>query len=304
MTDKGFRISLGARGVANSPTPVGDESRYAAASRWVTASLVGGLLVACGDYSDRTATPGPAATTPADPSPVSPAGTTTTAPGPAETTAPAETTTPGPAETTAPAPDPNTPAPEAVCEPVTVCGGDVVGTWTATGSCLTVDGSVDMSGFGLGCTEAATTGELEVSGSWTFSADGMVTDETVTTGNQTIDLQPECLMVSGTVTACDRVGGAMTTIGFTADTVCTDDAATGGCSCPAAANQMGGAASLAMRSIKAGTYTTADNVLSVKDNRNNLNEYGYCVQGDYMVVSLKSLPKAGPVAGQVVFKRQ
>ncbi len=59
-----------------------------------------------------------------------------------------------------------------------------------------------------------------------------------------------------------------------------------------------------MRSIKAGTYTVAENVLSIKDNRNNLNEYSYCIQGDIMIATLKSTPKAGPVAGQIVFQRQ
>lgn len=257
------------------------------------------VLVGCGDYSDRVVSTGnPAAGTTA-------AGATSAA---VATTAPAATSAAPAASSSDPAPAQSTSAPStpptAVCEAVTACGGDVVGTWAAKSSCLTVNGNVDMSGFGLGCTESPTTGELAVTGNWTFSADGMVTDETVTTGNQTIALQPACLMVSGTVTACDRVGGAMTTIGFTSDTVCADDATTGGCSCPAAANQMGGAASLAMRSIKAGTYTVADNVLSIEDNRNNLNEYSYCVQGDIMIATLKSLPKAGPVTGQIVFQKQ
>ncbi len=192
--------------------------KFASVSGFITA--VASATTGCGDYSDRVeSTVAPAATT----STSNEASTTVASTAPATTTV-ATTTV---AETSTSASGPSTP-PEALCEAVVACGGDVVGAWAATSSCLTVDGNVDMSGFGLGCTESPTTGELEVSGKWTFTADGMVTDETVTTGTQTIGLLASCLTVSGTVTACDRVGSAMTTIGF-ASSVCTDDAATGGC---------------------------------------------------------------------------
>jgi hypothetical protein len=254
--------------------------------------VVTGALGGCGDYSDRViSTTNAAATSAPAASSAAPA---------ASSAAPAASSAAAPASATG---APSAP-PEALCEAVTACGGDVVGTWAAKSSCLTMSGNVDMTGFGLGCTTSPATGEFEVTGSWTFGADGMVTDETVTTGNETIALLAECLTVSGTVTACDRIGGALPTIGFTADAVCTDDTTTGGCDCPAVANQMGGAASLAMRPIKTGTYTVADNVISIKDNRNNLNEYSYCVQGDIMIATLKSLPKAGPITGQIVFQRQ
>src|SRR5512134_989071 len=41
---------------------------------------------------------------------------------------------------------------QASCLGVTPCGGDVVGTWVAAGSCLPVSGDANMAGFGLGCT--------------------------------------------------------------------------------------------------------------------------------------------------------
>lgn len=271
----------------------------------VWASVVNG----CGDYSDRsvetTGTSAPATSdaetmTPTSSAPTSTAPTTTT---PASTTAAETPATETVAQTSATeTAAPSTP-PDAVCEAVAACGGDVVGTWAAKSSCLTVDGDVNMTGFGLGCSESPTTGELAVSGNWTFTADGMVTDETTTTGSANVGLLAECLTISGTVTACDRVGSAITTMGYLSAT-CADDAATGGCSCPATADQMGGAASVAMRPIQEGTYTLAENVISIQDNRNNLNEYSYCVQGDIMIASLKSIPKAGPVTGQIVFQRQ
>lgn len=264
----------------------------------VAASMTAG----CGDYSDRVVSTGsPAApTTPAAGATTAAAATTagmaSMAPPPA--TSAAATMAPEPSATMA---GPSVP-PEATCEAVTACGGDVVGTWAAKSSCLPVTNNLDMTGFGLGCSEAPVTGMLAVTGNLTLSADGMVTDETVTTGTETIALPAGCLMISGTVTACDRVGGPMTAIGLMS--TCLDDTVTGGCNCDATANQTGGAASLSMRPIKAGTYTVADNVLKIEDNRANVNEYSYCVQGDIMIATLKSLPKAGPVGGQIVFQRQ
>lgn len=263
-----------------------------------TILVVASVMAGCGDYSDRTvSTSSPSIPTTVVPG-ASTAGAPSIAPPPPATSAAVEPTGPAPSEVA-----PSVP-PVAVCEAVAACGGDVVGTWAAKSSCLTVAGNMDMTGFGLGCSESPTNGELAVSGNWTFTADGKVTDETLTTGSQDIDVLAACLTVSGTVTACDRLGGALPTLGFAAGTTCTDNVETGGCDCPATANQMGGAASIAQRPIKTGTYTVADNVISVKDNRMNLNAYSYCIQGDIMIATVASTPKAGPVTGQIVFQRQ
>ena len=55
----------------------------------------------------------------------------------------------------------------ASCPNVTACGGDVVGTWTVTSSCLKVSGNLDPSLVGAGCASAPVTGDLQVSGTWT-----------------------------------------------------------------------------------------------------------------------------------------
>jgi hypothetical protein len=104
---------------------------------------------------------------------------------------------------------PSVPTVEADCTNVTPCGGDVVGTWVAAGSCLPISGMADMTGFGLGCTAAPVTGTLEVTGAWTANADGTFIDQTTTSGDSQIELPPACLNVSGTTTTCDRLGGAL-----------------------------------------------------------------------------------------------
>src|SRR3954467_4012810 len=50
------------------------------------------------------------------------------------------------------------------CSNVTACGGDVVGAWTVSSSCLQVAGQLDLSGTSVGCASAPATGELHVTG--------------------------------------------------------------------------------------------------------------------------------------------
>src|SRR5215471_16202508 len=113
------------------------------------------------------------------------------------------------------------------CSSVTPCGGDVVGTWTVTSSCLKVTGNVDVMQFGLGCTSVSVTGSLQVTGTWTAKSDGTFTDATTTAGTEQITLAASCLQVSGTTTTCDRIGGLLQGVGY-ASVTCTD-ATGGGC---------------------------------------------------------------------------
>ena len=50
------------------------------------------------------------------------------------------------------------------CPNVTACGGNLVGTWAVTSSCLKVTGNLDLSLVGAGCPSAPVTGDLQVTG--------------------------------------------------------------------------------------------------------------------------------------------
>lgn len=192
---------------------------------------------------------------------------------------------------------PTVPMVEADCSDVTPCGGNVVGTWVAAGSCLPVSGMADMTGFGLGCTQAPIAGTLEVSGTWTANADGTFMDQTTTSGDSQIDLPPGCLNVSGTTTTCDRLGGAIQALGYSLVT-CVDAASGGGCTCSATAEQTGGLAMLAFGAATSGTYTTADSVLTTTASGNN--SYAYCVTGSTLVMTPQSPGRTGTLAGTIV----
>jgi hypothetical protein len=78
------------------------------------------------------------------------------------------------------------------CPNVTACGGNLVGTWTVTSSCLNVTGNLDLALVGAGCPSAPVTGSLQVTGTWTANADGTYSDDTLTSGSEQFTLGPSC----------------------------------------------------------------------------------------------------------------
>ncbi len=187
---------------------------------------------------------------------------------------------------------------EASCEAVAPCGGELEeGIWIAAGSCLPVSGEADMSGFGLGCVAAPVSGALEVSGAFIVNADGTFTDGTTTAGETEIALPPECLDVSGTITTCDRVDGALQSLGF-AEVTCEEDPSTGGCNCTGTAEQSGGLAMLSLDAASDGTYSTAENVITTSARTDT--DYSYCVTGNMMTLTPVSTSRTGTVSGTVV----
>ncbi len=269
------------------------ENRRWCVARRSRAVLCALVFTGCGDYGDSTSEMAVSTT------PVESSATPSAAPSPAAVPTDVPTPAATPSDTAA---APAGPPPEATCENVTPCGGDVVGTWTATSSCFPVTGDLDMTSLGLGCTGAPTSGSMEVTGTWTLNGDGTIVDETQTLGQQQIDLPAACLDVSGTHTTCDRVGAPLSGLGF-ASATCTDDAATGGCSCPAMIDQVGGAALVSLTPLKKANYTVADNVITVSNGRTET-QYAYCVSGASLILSPISATKVGTLAGTVVLQKQ
>ncbi|MDF3070140.1 MAG: hypothetical protein K0R38_5741 [Polyangiaceae bacterium] len=193
--------------------------------------------------------------------------------------------------------------PEASCESVTACGGEVAGVWFATSSCLPVTGMADLAELGIGCKVAPVSGKLAVTGNLTLGADGMLSDNTTTTGDVVMELVPECLDVSGTKTKCDRISSPLSAAGFS-DITCVDSTmTTGGCTCTGKVMQMGSLGWMAFDPPKMGTYKTASNVLTLTTSVKAL-DYAYCVEGNFMKVTPSTKTVLGQVAGTVVFQKQ
>jgi len=171
-------------------------------------------------------------------------------------------------------------APAASCTNVTPCGGDVVGKWTAGSSCLKIDGTVDISGLGVGCKTATATGSLTVTGSWTANADGTYTDETTTSGTETLELAKECLDFSGLHIECDGLNGPLAAIGYSSMS-CAPAASGGGCTCMGVVQQTGGLGIVSVDPQKKGRYKSETNVIT----NDSTTKYPYCVSGNTLTLT-------------------
>ena len=171
----------------------------------------------------------------------------------------------------------------ASCDNVTACGGNAVGTWTVSSSCLNVSGQLDVQAvFGLTCPSGQVTGSLQVAGTWTANADGTFTDNTITTGTEQLALPVECKTLSLAPVTCQRLADVMS--GGYYDTATCTDAPTGGCSCSATVNQKGSIGHLSVDPQKAGNYTVASNAITIT--QDNLN-YSYCAAPNKLTLSVQ-----------------
>jgi hypothetical protein len=183
----------------------------------------------------------------------------------------------------------------APCSNATPCGGDLVGTWTVTSSCLTMSGEVDLSMLGLGCASAPVTGSLQVSGTWTAKSDGTYRDNTTTSGAGVLTLPASCLYISGTLVNCGGMDSILPAIGY--DSVTCAAAAGGGCTCSVAVQHTGSMGLLAGDGSTSGNFGTSGNVVTLADGA----RYSYCVSANQMTFTV--LGTSPIITGTVVFQK-
>ena len=181
----------------------------------------------------------------------------------------------------------------ASCEEVTPCGGDVVGTWTATSSCLIVTGELDSAMIGMTCASVPVTGHLNVGGTWTANPDGTISDNTVTVGVEQFTLAPDCLVISSTPVTCTGAASVITALGYSSvDCVATAD---GGCDCSANVDQSGAIGVISYMASTRGSYTTSGSVLTT-----DITPYSYCVAEHTLTLSPQTTTPT--IAGTVVLQ--
>jgi hypothetical protein len=165
---------------------------------------------------------------------------------------------------------------------VAPCGGDVVGTWNVTPSCLAVSGTRNVESIGLGCLTAPVSGTIRVSGSWAAKADGTYTDNTTTTGEEKLSLEAKCLQVSGTTSDCDRISGTIAVLGY--EQVTCVPASGGGCSCVGTINQKGGIGLPSSDPAASGGYALASNAIVTGKNplTQEALQFSYCASNGTM----------------------
>jgi hypothetical protein len=163
------------------------------------------------------------------------------------------------------------------CSNAAACGGDIVGTWTITSSCVSESGSM----FDSQCPSATVRSSgLTITGSVTYNADGTYSLTSSTAGSLYITLPPSCLVSNGVTVTCDQLNQVFLsnpTPGLTVN--CTGSSS---CACTETiANQT---------SSETGTYTTtAAGLLTDTPTGATADQTDYCVKGTTMTQS----PHAG-----------
>jgi len=190
------------------------------------------------------------------------------------------------------------------CTAMTPCGGDLVGTWTATTSCMTLSGLLDTTKLGTDCKTAPITGgTAQVTGSITFNADNTFTDNTTTSITEHWTLLKACLSISGTVTDCTGMSSPVASIfGYTTNTCLSN--ASGGCDCTSVlqgTTQTGGLGVVDLNALANGNYSISGNVVTTTDGRFNF-PYQYCVSGNTLtLVPQVTMPT---MVGSFTFQKQ
>ena len=180
-------------------------------------------------------------------------------------------------------------APECTATNVAPCGGDVVGTWNVTSSCLELSGDLDVFLTSLACPTVPATGFLQTTGTLVANADGTYEDNTVTTGSVTFPLDSSCLAISGIQVECDRAGDIFQSLGWTT-TACS--AADGQCSCALSTEQQGGIGAVLPFTEQTGSYSVSGNTLTLDPAT-----YSYCASGDTLTLTPEVKNLEVPLAG-------
>jgi hypothetical protein len=161
------------------------------------------------------------------------------------------------------------------CGNSAACGGNVVGTWKITSSCVSVNASA--STMNSQCPgETVSSSNVRVSGSVTYNADGTYTSTGTTSGFITVNIPQSCLTINGVTVTCAQItqaSQANPTAGVTLN--CSG---TSGCTCTESiADQT---------SDETGTYTTtAAGVLTQTPTSGTASSDDYCVKGTTMTLS-------------------
>jgi hypothetical protein len=175
------------------------------------------------------------------------------------------------------------------CTNVTACGGNIVGSYSASAPCLKVDGVLDISKVGLdpnACKGPTISGTLSVSGS--FSAQGTTfTDGTTTTGNLTVQLPAGCLNLSGTTVACSGINAPLKGGLGLATADCQPAATGGGCTCAVTVNHKGSMGYLTADPQENGNFATSGNTLTLAVAIADA-PYSYCAAGGKVTVTPQS----------------
>ena len=171
------------------------------------------------------------------------------------------------------------------CRTVSPCGGNVVGNWLVTDSCLT--GTEDL---GSQCAGASADLALTFTGTVLYNAD-LTYSATSTGGGTTTYHYPSACLSAGTT--CAQWGQALMQIGMYSAVTCATDSANV-CNCQAL--------TASTSATETGTYATSAGGTLTTTHAGTTSATGYCVQGNLLYETPSFGDGGVQLMGSVVFK--
>lgn len=175
----------------------------------------------------------------------------------------------------------------ASCDVVSACGGDIVGTWAVTASCLTA--SKDLSSI---CAGASATVAYTFTGTVTYGADQSFTPALTLTATAHEYYPSGCAPFGMT---CAELGQAGADAASVVSQSCSLDA-TGACNCDSVQD--------ATTSNIPGTYSVSGDVLTTMQGSATATAVQYCVQGGVLHQIVPPGDGGLQAAGDIVFAKQ
>lgn len=171
---------------------------------------------------------------------------------------------------------------DGMCGNTAACGGNIVGAWKITNSCISVDVSSMADGFDCPGGTAVPSG-FKITGNVTYSADMTYATNTTVSGNVIVTMPSTCLMEGGITLTCGQLQqGVQASLAGTPFTSATCSASGSGCACTLVLSPQA--------STSTGTYTTtAAGLLTETEAGGTPDRSDYCVKGSSLTIS----PEAG-----------
>lgn len=159
------------------------------------------------------------------------------------------------------------------CKNAAACGGNIVGTWEITSSCVSVSASM----FNEDCPTATVSGsDIKITGAVTYSADMTYMTNTTMSGSAAVTLPVECLTSNGVTVTCAQLNQVFAADPNSPPVNCVT--AGTGCKCTITLENQA--------STEAGTYTTtAAGLLTETPTGESADESDYCVKGTGLTLS-------------------
>lgn len=183
------------------------------------------------------------------------------------------------------------------CGAASACGGDILGTWKVSSSCIIADASSMIGNSSCPAATESTSG-MKIAGTVAYSADKTYSSDFTISGNVVINLPASCLTQQGVTVTCAQLQQGLSSNMTSAFSSATCAESGGGCACTLALNSQ-------VRT-ETGTYSTAAGTLTQTATGGTPGDSDYCVMGNTLTISPASgsTMMSSGVTGSVVLNKQ